>query len=70
MQVRFYNSSYHAIPLKIIPLCLVNDPTKKAGYRLVGDVAYDEVKEVASYITPVPGNSMFNFFQLLVVEKS
>lgn len=23
--------------------------------RLVGDVAYDEVKEVASYITPVPG---------------
>ncbi|BAQ62989.1 methylenetetrahydrofolate dehydrogenase (NADP+) [Geminocystis sp. NIES-3708] len=23
--------------------------------RLVGDVAYDEVKEIASYITPVPG---------------
>ncbi|GFW53036.1 RNase H domain-containing protein [Trichonephila clavipes] len=29
--------------------------TKKSGYRLVGDVDYDEVKEVASSITPVPG---------------
>ena len=25
------------------------------GWRLVGDVAFDEVKEVASAITPVPG---------------
>jgi methylenetetrahydrofolate dehydrogenase (NADP+) / methenyltetrahydrofolate cyclohydrolase len=33
----------------------VDDATKKKGYRLVGDVAYDEVKEVASAITPVPG---------------
>jgi len=33
----------------------VDDSTKKAGYRLVGDVAYEEVKEVASLITPVPG---------------
>jgi 5,10-methylene-tetrahydrofolate dehydrogenase/methenyl tetrahydrofolate cyclohydrolase len=33
----------------------VDDATKKRGYRLVGDVAYDEVKEVASAITPVPG---------------
>ena len=33
----------------------VADPSKKAGYRLVGDVAFDEVKEVASWITPVPG---------------
>lgn len=33
----------------------VEDPTKKSGYRLVGDVAFDEVKEVASHITPVPG---------------
>lgn len=31
------------------------DPTAKKGYRLVGDVAYDEVAEVASAITPVPG---------------
>ena len=33
----------------------VDDPTCKKGYRLVGDVAYDEVKEVAGAITPVPG---------------
>ena len=31
------------------------DPTKKKGYRLVGDVNFDEAKEVAGYITPVPG---------------
>jgi len=33
----------------------VDDPTRKSGYRLVGDVAYDEAKEVAGAITPVPG---------------
>ena len=33
----------------------VDDPTKKRGYRLVGDVAFDEAREVASAITPVPG---------------
>lgn len=33
----------------------VDDATRTRGYRLVGDVAYDEVKEVAGYITPVPG---------------
>ena len=33
----------------------VDDPTREKGYRLVGDVAFDEVKEVASAITPVPG---------------
>ena len=33
----------------------VDDATKKKGYRLVGDVAFDEAKEVASKITPVPG---------------
>jgi 5,10-methylene-tetrahydrofolate dehydrogenase/methenyl tetrahydrofolate cyclohydrolase len=33
----------------------VDDPTSPKGYRLVGDVAFDEVKEVASAITPVPG---------------
>ena len=33
----------------------VDDPTAKRGYRLVGDVAFDEVKEVAGAITPVPG---------------
>ncbi len=33
----------------------VEDPTAKKGYRLVGDVAFDEVKDVAAAITPVPG---------------
>ena len=33
----------------------VDDPTNPKGYRLVGDVAFDEVKEVAAAITPVPG---------------
>ena len=31
------------------------DATKKKGYRLVGDVNFDEAKEVAGFITPVPG---------------
>ncbi len=31
------------------------DATKKRGYRLVGDVNFDEAKEVAGFITPVPG---------------
>jgi methylenetetrahydrofolate dehydrogenase (NADP+)/methenyltetrahydrofolate cyclohydrolase len=33
----------------------VDDPAAKRGYRLVGDVAFDEAKEVAGAITPVPG---------------
>ena len=33
----------------------VEDASKKRGYRLVGDVAFDEAIEVASAITPVPG---------------
>ncbi|MHC4468775.1 MAG: bifunctional methylenetetrahydrofolate dehydrogenase/methenyltetrahydrofolate cyclohydrolase FolD [Planctomycetota bacterium] len=33
----------------------VEDATKKRGYRLVGDVDFEGVKEKASLITPVPG---------------
>ena len=33
----------------------VEDASRKRGYRLVGDVDFDAVKEVASAITPVPG---------------
>ena len=33
----------------------VDDIAHSRGYRLVGDVAFDEVKEVAGAITPVPG---------------
>lgn len=33
----------------------VPDATKKSGQRLVGDVDYNECKQVAGWITPVPG---------------
>lgn len=33
----------------------VEDPTKKLGYRLVGDVDYAAAQGIASWITPVPG---------------
>lgn len=33
----------------------VPDATRKSGFRLTGDVAFDEVAPLASAITPVPG---------------
>jgi methylenetetrahydrofolate dehydrogenase (NADP+)/methenyltetrahydrofolate cyclohydrolase len=33
----------------------VEDATKKSGYTLKGDVNYNAVADIASYITPVPG---------------
>lgn len=33
----------------------VDDATKKAGFRLAGDVCFDEACKVAGHITPVPG---------------
>lgn len=33
----------------------VDDNTKPSGYKLVGDVKFDEVAPKCSYITPVPG---------------
>jgi len=33
----------------------VDDPTSEKGYRLVGDVDFDEVSKVAEAISPVPG---------------
>ena len=33
----------------------VADPTRKSGFRLNGDVKFDEVAPLCSYITPVPG---------------
>jgi len=33
----------------------IDDPAAKGGSRLVGDVDYEPVAEVASWITPVPG---------------
>ena len=32
----------------------VDDPTRERGYRLVGDVDFEAVEPIASYITPVP----------------
>jgi len=50
-------------PDMIKPNCVIidvginrkDDATRKRGYRLVGDVHYDDVVEKASHITPVPG---------------
>ncbi len=33
----------------------VTDETRKSGFRLVGDVNFEQVKDRCSYITPVPG---------------
>ena len=33
----------------------IPDATKKSGFRLIGDVDFDDIKEKASFITPVPG---------------
>lgn len=33
----------------------IPDSTKKSGFRLIGDCDFDDLKETASYITPVPG---------------
>jgi len=33
----------------------VDDPTRERGWRLVGDVKFDEVSPKSSYISPVPG---------------
>ena len=33
----------------------IEDVSRKSGYRLVGDVDFDDVSKVASHMTPVPG---------------
>lgn len=33
----------------------IDDPTRKSGYRLVGDVDFAEASKVAGHLTPVPG---------------
>ena len=33
----------------------IHDSSKKSGFRLVGDCDFDDLKEKASFITPVPG---------------
>lgn len=34
---------------------IYQDPSCEFGYRLIGDVCYEEASRVASAITPVPG---------------
>jgi len=54
----------------------VEDSTAKKGYRLVGDVKFEEVAEVAAAITPVPGGvgpmtiAMLIANTVLLAEKS
>eukprot|EP00808_Paulinella_micropora_P001012 g57163.t1 len=45
----------HGAVLIDVGINSVEDKTKKAGYRLVGDADYDECVKVSSVITPVPG---------------
>ena len=33
----------------------IEDASRKSGYRLAGDVDFEAVSQIASYITPVPG---------------
>jgi methylenetetrahydrofolate dehydrogenase (NADP+)/methenyltetrahydrofolate cyclohydrolase len=33
----------------------IEDPSKKSGFRLVGDVHFEQVAPKAQFITPVPG---------------
>lgn len=33
----------------------IPDSTKKSGFRLVGDADFEDIKEKASFVTPVPG---------------
>jgi methylenetetrahydrofolate dehydrogenase (NADP+) / methenyltetrahydrofolate cyclohydrolase len=33
----------------------IPDSSRKSGFRLAGDVDFDQIKDIASYITPVPG---------------
>ena len=54
----------------------VEDSSRKRGYRLVGDVDFDSVVEIASAITPVPGGvgpmtiTMLLFNTILSAKRS
>ena len=43
------------LPINLMILYTLRILMKKSGTRLVGDVDFDAVKEVASKISPVPG---------------
>ncbi len=54
----------------------VDAPEKKKGYKLVGDVNYSDVEEIAGAITPVPGGvgpmtiTMLIYNTVYLAEKS
>jgi methylenetetrahydrofolate dehydrogenase (NADP+)/methenyltetrahydrofolate cyclohydrolase len=52
------STMYHLLS-EHLPRCMfawkLQDPAKKRGYRLVGDVDFESVSRKASKITPVPG---------------
>ena len=41
--------------LKLVGINFKDDPSRKSGRRMCGDVEYDEAFKVAGHITPVPG---------------
>lgn len=49
------NSDICFKPLHIDASTLSQDPNSEYGYRLTGDVCYEEAVKVASAVTPVPG---------------
>lgn len=62
-----YNYSFSLIPKQILL-----DDSKKSGQRLVGDVNFEEAREHASFITPVPGGvskALFNSLLSLIKKK-
>jgi 5,10-methylene-tetrahydrofolate dehydrogenase/methenyl tetrahydrofolate cyclohydrolase len=51
---KWHSGLQHELPILTLSQC-VQDPSKKRGYRLVGDVEFATASEKASFITPVPG---------------
>ena len=56
-QPQMINSDWISADIDIIDIGIspIKDVTKKKGYRLVGDVDFENVKEKVNYITSVPG---------------
>jgi len=45
----------HGVDVIDVGINRIDDPSRERGYRLVGDVDFDSVREKAAHITPVPG---------------
>ena len=77
-QPEFVDSSYVRPGVIVIDVGVnrVEDKICKKGYRLVGDVKFNDLKEIAEAITPVPGGvgpmtiSMLIFNTIFLAEKS